>query len=427
MYERYFIRPLKDGLVQDIPSLYSNPTELEWPAKNFRIDQNSVKKRQGYLEDRDLGSGVNIQAIALFQESDTTRHTIYLTDTNACKRESSGTWSYITQEYTTGAITGITNAVVTGDADVNWATGSINPEVGDYFIMDTDHATPASEPDTDWAEIKTVDSDTQITLLNTYYGATSSGSYTIRKVYTVPANERWAYAIVGDKFCFTNGDEYVQYYDGSSTANLDATEARKARYCLAYANRLFIADFYTSTTRYPFSLKWSKEGDPTDWTDNTAVSTDFIESTDFITGLGQVGPNIITYMRNSYKVGHRTADYKNPVLFPQTVTGIGLVAPYSLVHARGSNVFLGEDDFYRIDSSEPIPIGKEIRNKFFSLVGETELENVYGYSNTLQNEVRWFAIDMDGDRICVVWNYKEDKWYYYDYNDDILSGGRGVN
>jgi len=424
MYERYFIRPLKDGLVQDIPSLYSNPTELEWPAKNFRIDQNSVKKRQGYLEDRDLGSGTKVQVIALFQESDTTRHTIYLTDTNACRRESSGTWSYITLEYTTGAVTGIAGAVVTGNASVDWATGTV-PVAGDFFIMDTDHATPTSEPDTDWAEIKTVDSDTQITLVNTYYGATSSGSYTIRRVYSVPTNERWTYAIVADKFCFTNGTVNAQYYDGDATAELDATEAKKARYCLAYANRLFIADFYTSTTRYPFSIKWSKEGDPTDWTDNTAGSTDFIESADFITNLGQVGPNIIVYMRDSYKVGNRTGNPKSPVSFPQTITGIGLWAPYSLVHARGSNIFLWRDDFYRIDSSEPIPVGKEIRNKFFSLVGETELEHVYGYSNTLQDEVRWFATATDATRICVVWNYKEDKWYYFDYNDDMFSGGKG--
>jgi len=425
MYERYFIRPLKDGLVQDIPSLYSRPTELEWPAKNFRIDQNSVKKRQGYSEDRNLGSEVAVQAITLFQISTGTRHTIYLTDTNACKRESTGTWSYITETYTTGAITGISGAVVTGDADVDWAMGTV-PAAGDFFIMDTDHSS-TGEPDADWAEIKTVDSDTQITLVNTYYGATSSGDYTIRKVYSVPANERWTYAVVDDKFCFTNGNVNVQYYDGATTGELDATEAKKARFCLAYANRLVLADFYTSTTRYPFSIKWSKEGDPTDWTDNTAGSTDFIETTDYITNLGKVGPNIIAYRRNSYKVGHRTADYKNPILFPQTVTGIGLTASYSLVHARGSNVFLGRDDFYRIDSSEPIPIGKEIRHKFFSVVGETEIENTYGYSNTLQNEVRWFATDINGNRICVVWNYKEDKWYYYDYNDVMVSGGRGEN
>lgn len=106
-YDKYLIRPLKDGLIQNIPSLYSSPTALEWPAKNFRTYQNSVKKRQGYLEDRDLGSGANVQAIALFQLSTGTRYTIYLTDTNACKRESSGTWSYLTETYTTGSVSSV--------------------------------------------------------------------------------------------------------------------------------------------------------------------------------------------------------------------------------------------------------------------------------------------------------------------------------
>lgn len=295
---------------------------------------------------------------------------------------------------------------------------------GDFFIMDTDHSS-TSEPDTDWAEIAGVTSNTVITLVDNYRGDTSSGDYTIRKVYSVPTGERWTYAIVADKFCFTHGNVNVQYYDGTTTGELYAALARRARYCLAYANRLFLADFYIASTRYPFSIRWSKEGDPTDWTDNTAGYAEFIESRDFITNLGQAGPNIIVYMRDSYKVGHRTADPKAPVFFSQTITGVGLVAPYSLVHARGSNVFLGRDDFYRIDSAEPIPIGEAIRHKFFSLVGETELEYTYGYSNTLQNEVRWFATDTDANRICVVWNYKDDAWSYYDYNDSMLSGGRG--
>ena len=424
-YKKYLIRPLKDGLIQNIPSIYSTPTALEWPAKNFRIDQNSVKKRQGYLEDRDLGSEVHVQTIALFQISTGSRYTLYLTPTDACKRESGGTWSYITTQHTGGTVSGISGAVITG-SNTDWVDGTdvTAPAIGDYFIMDTDHSSTA-EPDVNWGKIKSIGSDTQITLVDSYTGATSSGNYTIRKQYSVPSGERWQHAIVGDKFCFTCGGNNVQYYAGSTAADLDSTNAKKARYCLPYANRLFLADFYISTTRYPFSVKWSDEGDPTAWTGATSGSVDFIESLDFLTGLGQVGPNIMAYRQDSYKIGHRTGVPSPPVAFPKTITGPGLVAPYSLAHVGGSNVFVGRDDFYRIDAEEAIPVGGAIRNKFFSLIGETEVENTYSYSNILTNEVRFFATDTDDNRVCVVWNYKEDKWYYYDYNDAMLSGGRG--
>lgn len=164
-YDKYLIRPLKDGLIQDIPSLYSSPTALEWPAKNFRTYQNSVKKRQGYLEDRNLGSGVSIQAIAVFQLSTGGRSTIYLTNTNACKRQGSGTWSYITETYTTGSVSSIIGTAVIGSSTL-W---SANAAAGDFFILDSDHSS-SDEPDSNWAKIESVGGNTTITLVDTYYG-----------------------------------------------------------------------------------------------------------------------------------------------------------------------------------------------------------------------------------------------------------------
>jgi len=83
------------------------------------------------------------------------KFTLYLTDTDICKYEGSSgkTFSYKTPTYTTGTITDITNAVVTGSG-TSWDTSGI--AAGDYFILDTDH-TSDEEPDTTWAEIKSID------------------------------------------------------------------------------------------------------------------------------------------------------------------------------------------------------------------------------------------------------------------------------
>jgi len=75
--------------------------------------------------------------------------------------------------------------------------------------------------------------------------------------YTVPTNERWTWAVVGDKFCFTNGNVNVQYWTGTgSAADLNASVAVQARYCIEYANRLFIADY--GATRDPYGVAGSK-------------------------------------------------------------------------------------------------------------------------------------------------------------------------
>jgi len=423
-YNKYLIRPASHGLDMSAPSLHQDLGHADWPAKNFKISQQSIKKRYGYGEDRDLGGGVEVQSIIYYKKSDGTIYTLYLTPTDAIKRESSGTWSYITVEHTGGTVSGIAGAVITGSS-TDWvdATDATAPKAGDYFIMDTDHSSTA-EPDSNWGEIESVDSDTQITLVDAYTGATSSGNYTIRKQYDVPSGERWSWAVVNDNVYFGNGNDHVQVYTGSGSAsNLDTTNATQARYLIEYANRLVLADY--GSTREATSVKWSKEGDPSDWTDTTAGSTTFLQSDDYITGLGKVGSSLVVYQKDSLIFGQRTGISTSPITFPRTKRGVGCVAPYSIVEVRGTNAFLGRDDVYIIDGESPYPIGGKIRDKLLSVATSTELEKMFGYNNMLQNEVRWFVTDTDSNRLCFVWNYKHNEWYYYELNDSMSSGGKG--
>ena len=407
------------------PSLHQDLGHADWPAQNFKISQKSVLKRYGYGEDRDLGEGIDVQSIIYYKKSDGNIHTLYLTPLDAMKRESAGTWSYITLEYTTGTVASITVDAVEGAGTPDWVDvdDPTAPEVGDYFIMDDDWSS-TSEPDTNWAKIETITDDDSIVLLDAYTGATGSGNYTIRKQYAVPDGERWSWAVVNDYVYFANGGDYVQVYTGSGMAtNLNTTTAIKARYITEYANRLIMADY--GSTRAANKLAWSKEGDPSDWTDTTAGSTTFLQSDDYITGLGKVGGSLVVYQHDSMIFGQRTGIATAPISFGRVKRGVGCVAPYSIVDVRGTNAFFGHDDVYIIDGESPYPIGEKIRDKLFSVATSTDLERAYGYNNTLQNEVRWFVTDKDSNRLCFVWNYKLDEWYYFDYNDAMSSGGKG--
>ena len=423
MHRKAVFRPLEHALEVDSPSLHQNLGYAAWPAQNFKILQRSLQKRYGYSEVRDLGE--EIQAIIFYTSTAGANSTVYLTPTNACEYESSGTFSYITKKYSTGTVSGITNDAVTGASSPDWVSTD-GPAKGDFFIMDDD-LTAASEVDQHWQEIETVTNDTSIVLYDYYRGGTSSGDYTIRQVYTVPTNERWSWCTFDDKLVITNGNCYPQYWTGSDEfVNCNTTLATRARYCIEYADRLLLADMYVSGSRAPWTVMWSKNGNLTDWDDSTAGSADLGDTEDIITGLGKVGGDLIVYKTDSIVVGNRTGVSTAPVIFPRYQPGIGCPAPYSIVPAMGTNFFIGRDDFYLMMGTQPYPIGEKIRYKFFDIVNPTELKRAYGYANTLQNEIRWLVTDEDNNRRCFIYDYKRKEWGHYRYADNMSCGGRGT-
>ena len=254
-----------------------------------------------------------------------------------------------------------------------------------------------------------------------------AGTYTSlgAAAYTIPTNERWSWAIVGDLFCFTNGNIAMQCWNGTGSAtDLAASDVSKARYCREFANRLFVADLDISGTRSPYTIKWSKESDPTDWSDSTAGENDFLETDDIITGLGRVGTYLVVYKRDGIIIGSRSGNAEAPVNYQSPKKGIGLVAPWSLVEMLGTNAFLGRDDFYVLNGDTPTSIGGPVRDRFLKDVGESEIERVFGYANYNANEIYWVANTTDG-QLVYVWNYKTGQWTINEYPLTVSGFGRG--
>jgi hypothetical protein len=188
---------------------------------------------------------------------------------------------------------------------------------------------------------------------------------------------------------------------------------------------LFLADCYISAARAPYTVKWSKESDVTDWTDSTAGENDFLETDDYITGLGRVGPNLVVYKRDSLITGTRSGDLTAPVHYQSPSRGIGLVAPYSLVDFMGTNAWLGRDDFYMMNGDQPVSIGEPIRNKFLDNIGETEMMRTWGVANYNANEITWFA-NTDTGQKAYVWNYKTNQWSVNVYPINVTGLGIGA-
>lgn len=430
---KYIITPLEHLLSLDKPSLHMFPGAADWPSKNLTIDQKRLKKRPGYSEDRDIGS--KVQSVWLYQENDGTRNTMYLTDADLMLRTTgaSETWAYKTETLTYTAkivsISGTTVTLKTGETPNTDGVAAL-----DYFILHDDY-TANQQPsggDTDWTLIaSSADGPPPtITLSVTYPGTTGSWSGSektgyVRRVYTTPSNERWQAAVVNNKFCFVNGAVNGQYWGGSNyAADLNTTYATRAKYCIEYGNRLCLANIYDSGTAAPWTLRSSKNGDPTDYTDSTSQDYVFQDTEETLSGMGKVGANLMVYKTNSFYIGYKTGEPDDPFVFPSHKKGKGLYAPYSLVHAMGTNLFLGHDDFYIIEGDEAQPIGERIRHQFFDIVGETEAQNTWGFYNSNENEVIWFANSSEG-LWAFVFDIKDREWGAYWFGDQMTGAGKG--
>jgi len=425
----YLIRPLEHTYSLEYPSFNIPFPYSDYPTLNVDIWKHGVKKRWGYIGDQTFAD--NIQAVLTMRAKNGNKYLTYLTDKDLAVRETGTgkTYSYRTPVYITGSVSSMNpgKTVVTGDGSTNWTTSTIS--VGDKFIIDSDDTSDVEE-DTNWMTIKSIDGVHQITLDYAYTGSHTSGAYTIRKLYSVPSTERWSYAVTGGYLCFGNANINVQYWDGSTTkaADLDSTNAVGAKYMIEYDDRLCLLNTKISAVREPWTLKYSELGDVTHWdvgTYPTAGEIDFIDTEDYGTGLGKVGGSLVVYKLHSFIVGHRTGISTAPFAFDVPRIGIGLLAPYSLIHFMGTNAWLGNSDFYIMSGDEPMAIGEKIRFKFFDIVNGDNLEQVWGFYDPPMNKLLWFATTEDGQR-CFCYDIKTAEWTTYSFWTTVTGGGMGL-
>lgn len=459
MLKRYVLRPLEHGLVSDYPSLHT-PSGFTPDILNCKVDQHSIKNRLGLSTAyRNLGTGVEVQGIILHQMKTGTRNTLYLTrdyvdysgsadmvivgDLCQLQTGTDETFSYVTEmgEYA-DTINGIVGDTVTAKSGTNFSTDGIG--IGDYFIINdtTDFKYPNREPLTNtgedgshWMIIEAVGTTT-LTLKAIYTGQTSVANDTwsaspksalIRKTFKCPNNERYTRCFADDKLFISSGGDNVKYWIGSGYAiDIDAVYAVKARHMIEYANRLCIADH--GSTRNPYSVRTSANGNPAKWSteDTTAVDYDFLETEDYITGLGKVSADIVVFKEESVIMGHKTGRATDPISFTTQKRGIGNLAPGSIVHAQGTCMFLGNNDFYYIDVNQPRPLSKaKARYRFFDIVSPTETKNTWGFYNIHENEIQWIANTENG-KFSFVLNLINDEWSIYQYAQDLTAAGKGA-
>ena len=144
-------------------------------------------------------------------------------------------------------------------------------------------------------------------------------------------------------------------------------------------------------------------------------------------GLGVYGDNLVVFRKTFFHLGSRSGQSTSPITFSSNVYGVGNRAPYSIIHAAGTVMWVGVDNFYMMNGSSATAIGDPVRKKFFDIVSDDDVEKVFGTNNVRYNEATWIANTSSGQYVFVYnWVENGGTWYMYQFDNNITGFGGSI-
>jgi hypothetical protein len=200
-------------------------------------------------------------------------------------------------------------------------------------------------------------------------------------------SQPFAMAPMNGRVYFSNGSGVVLYCDGTDTLGIAGDCPGACRFMTVNAFHLIIG--YTTepapgeagSTVYPIRIRWSKSGDPDDWTSFTSGFNDLVEVPDQITGLTTLGRNTFIARTNGFTMMSPTGNGQAPFIFEQynyAPKGVGNRFPYSLATYGNTAVFVSADDIYMLDGAALTPIGGNCKKKIFEQIAQASGDVVRG-------------------------------------------------
>lgn len=225
-----------------------------------------------------------------------------------------------------------------------------------------------------------------------------------------------------NRLYFSNGSTPVFYADGESSIK-DSTSPGAFRFLAINANRL-IGAYATEpepgvagSTLFPQRVRWSKSGDPTDWTSFGSGVNDLLDVPDEITGLATLGRNTIVLRENGLSLMTPTGIGTTPFAFENMVispSGIGNIFPYSVGIYHDTAAFISSSDLWTVTAGLSLnPIGGKAKGKIFSQLEQVARDVPVGFIlPTIAPGVPYLSywLSIPGPDVVWVYHYDEDSW-----------------
>lgn len=313
-------------------------------------------------------------------------------------------WSNVTPVYTAGTVA-VTNGspTVTGTS-TSWETrgiygSSVSGDVANWFVG----------PDGVVHQIKSVDSDTQITLLTNYAGSTASGqSYTIRRTHYANASQglnlfvarqNEDLYVAGPVSGGELGTSGINTADGGVLKISNAYDFWNAASGFAGSSTEFVTSGRADPTGTTDSLGYNFQvmgfgaiadgrlamaiqyhnrstgiaggariaySSPTDtaaWTTSPGGATDIVDVSGSITAAVFTAYNATIHFENGIEIGELTGQDDPPFRFRVAQSGVGAISPRMVALAPASSqlggreVFVGSDlNLYAFNGVSAVPL-----------------------------------------------------------------------
>jgi len=241
-------------------------------------------------------------------------------------------------------------------------------------------------------------------------------------------------AVVNQKLLFCQGTDKVQLWDGITAGFANAAAAAvPARYLAEIKDHLVVAYTTEGGNPFPQRIRWTKSGDPTDWTSVAAGSSDLNNDLGPITGLFKLYQNGWAFQQWGITQIQPTGIGTNPFAFNPVITGRqkGNICPYSAAVFNEQLIpYVGKDNIYVFNGQTSDPIGDfplagsrlrlGARTRIFTDLKGTSLNQVFGAATTSIGgnpyNAYWIFIPNVG---AWVFNFDEANWTKFVFNSNV--------
>lgn len=231
----------------------------------------------------------------------------------------------------------------------------------------------------------------------------------------------YAMEVMLGKVYIANGGQKVTAYDGSATPAIAGSVPGTCYYLGKLAAHLIMANTIEPEPNVvgsminPARVRWSKSGDPTNWTDFTSGFEDIQDIEDQISGYATLGQNGFVFRTNGITVMTPTGIGLAPFTienFSIGPTGIGNAYPYSLAVYGSFCIFVGLDDVYYFDGGAPQRIGGMAKKSIFK---DLDTRTAFAKGTIIGSLTKgidylsyWLVIPQGDNATCNVWVYHFD-------------------
>lgn len=263
------------------------------------------------------------------------------------------------------------------------------------------------------------------TKLVKYASATSWTDLTrlVGGAYGVATDETWRMDQYGTRLIATNATDDPQYIDIDAGANFAALSGSppKARYNKTVGDFVFLYGLVSNRNR----LIWSGRNNSDFWTPGTqdCDQQDFPEGGE-VNGVAAFGQGRgLVFQEEALRAFAATND-RTIFNFAKLESGVGLLAPDSLVTAGGLALFLSRSGFRVSDGTGPSrSIGTDAVDKWFqAAVSNSRTTAVRGALDPIRQRVFWIFPTGSGTVFdkCLVYDIALDAWSYGDVNASFI-------